>query len=120
MIEVIPGLPPNVAAFKATGKVTGKDYDEVINPLVEKIYKSHQKINYLLELDTPLSNYSFEAWFKDALLGFIYFTEWKKIAIVSNLKSIKNFTNVFGKLIPGCTKGFSMDELQDAKNWVSQ
>lgn len=119
MIEVIPGLPPNVAAFKATGKVTGKDYDEVINPTVEKIYKSHGKINYLLDIDTPLSNYSAEAWFKDALLGFVYFTEWKKIAIVSGPKEIKKFTNVFGKLIPGCTKGFLKNELEDAKQWVS-
>lgn len=120
MIEVIPGLPAKVAAFKATGNVTGKDYDEIINPLVDKIYKSEGKVNYLLVLDTPLSNYSLEAWIKDALLGFVYFTEWRKIAIVSYLRSIKNFTNIFGKLIPGCTKGFSMDELQDAKTWVSE
>ena len=113
------GLPSHVAAFSAKGKISGKDYDEIINPAVEKIYKSKGKINYLLVLDTPLSNYSMEAWFKDALLGFVYFTEWRKIAIVSDMKGIRNFTHVFGKLIPGCTKGFSMNELEDAKNWIS-
>lgn len=119
MIETIPGLPPYVAAFNATGKITGKDYDEVINPLVSKIYKEHGKINYLLVLNTPLNNYNLEAWFKDALLGFVYFTEWKKIGIVSSQKNIKSFTDVFGKLIPGYTKGFMMEDLDAAKEWIS-
>ncbi|HEY5368562.1 MAG TPA: STAS/SEC14 domain-containing protein [Hanamia sp.] len=118
MIEVIPGFPPNVAAFNATGKITGQDYDEIINPLVEKIYKESGKINYLLVINTPLENYNFEAWFKDALLGFVYFTEWRKIAIVSNNRRIKNFTNVFGKFIPGGSKGFLMEELDAAKEWI--
>lgn len=120
MIETISGFPPYVAAFNATGKITGKDYDEIINPLVSKIYKQHGKINYLLVLNTSLGNYSLEAWLKDALLGFVYFTEWKKIGIVSNQKSIKDLTNLFGKLLPGTTKGFLMEDLDEAKLWVAE
>jgi hypothetical protein len=99
MIEVIPGFPPNVAAFNATGKITGQDYDEII-------------------INTPLENYNLEAWLKDAILGFVYFTEWKKIGIVSEKRSIRNFTNLFGILIPGCSKGFLMEELDAAKEWI--
>lgn len=119
MIEVIPGFPPNVAAFNATGKITGRDYDEIINPLVKKIYDECGKINYLLVIKTSLENYNFEAWLKDAILGFVYFTEWKKIGIVSNKRSIKNFTDIFGKLLPGCTKGFMMEDLNTAKEWIA-
>ncbi|MEO6894034.1 MAG: STAS/SEC14 domain-containing protein [Ginsengibacter sp.] len=119
MIETIPGFPPYVAAFNATGKITGKDYDEIINPLVGKIYEQHGKVNYLLVLNTSLNNYSLEAWLKDALLGFVYFTEWKKIAIVSTQKNVKDFTNIFGKLIPGTTKGFMMEDLDVAKEWIA-
>ncbi|MEO8822919.1 MAG: STAS/SEC14 domain-containing protein [Ginsengibacter sp.] len=120
MIETIPGFPPYVAAFNATGKITGKDYDEIINPLVSKIYKQNGKINYLLVISTSLGNYNLEAWFKDALLGFVYFTEWNKIAIVSTRKSVKDFTDIFGKLIPGTTKGFMMEDLEAAKEWIAQ
>jgi hypothetical protein len=119
MIETIPGFPPYVAAFNATGKITGKDYDEVINPLVSKIYKEFGKINYLLVLNTPLNNYNAEAWFKDAVLGFVYFTEWKKIGIVSPHKRIKRFTDIFGKLIPGHTKGFMMEDIDAAKELIT-
>ena len=120
MIETISDLPGHVAAFKATGRITGKDYDEMINPIVSKIYKEYGKINYLLVLDTSLNNYSLEAYLKDALLGFVYFTEWKKIGIVSSKRSIKDFTDIFGKLIPGSTKGFMMNELEEAKRWIAE
>lgn len=120
MIEVIPGFPPNVAAFSATGKITGQDYDEIINPLVKKIYYECGKINFLLVIKTSLENYSLEAWLKDAILGFVYFTEWKKIGIVSDKRSIKNFTNIFGKLVPGCAKGFMMADLDIAKEWITK
>ena len=70
MIEVMKGLPPHVAPFIANGKITQDDYDHIINPMVDKIYKEFGKINYLLLLNTNLNNYSAGAWIKDALLGF--------------------------------------------------
>lgn len=120
MIEIIQGLPSNVAAFNATGKITGKDYDEIINPFVKNIYQEFGKIHYLLVLNTSLDQYDIEAWLKDAILGFVYFTEWKKIGIVSNKRSVINFTNVFGKLLPGSTRGFMMEDLDIAKKWIAE
>ena len=120
MIEIINGLPPKVAAFRATGTITENDYINIINPLVEKVYKEFGKINYLLVLNTPLKNYTAGAWIKDALLGFIYFTDWNKIAIVSEKKSIKDFTDFFGKLVPGTSRGFMMEDLGMAEKWVSE
>ncbi|HEY5463886.1 MAG TPA: STAS/SEC14 domain-containing protein [Hanamia sp.] len=120
MIEIIPGLPPNVAAFYANGKITGQDYDQIINPLVKKIYIDFVKINYLLVINTSLSDYSLGAWMKDAILGFVYFTEWKKIGIVSSKRSIINFTDIFGKFLPGSTKGFLMEDIEIAKKWISE
>ena len=120
MIEIIHGLPGYVAAFKANGTITEDDYINTINPLCDKIYKEFGKINYLLVINTSLNNYSIGAWIKDALLGFVYFTDWRKIAIVSEKKSIKDFTDFFGKLIPGKTKGFMMQDLGLAEKWVSE
>lgn len=120
MIEVISGMPPFVAPFKAHDKITRNDYEEIINPLVEKIYREYGKINYLLVIETDLGNYTVGAWIKDALLGFVYFTEWRKIAIVSERKGVKTFTNIFGKLVPGQTRGFMMSELDKAKKWISE
>lgn len=119
MIEILK-LPSHVAAFRAWGKVTGKDYDYIINPKVEQVYKQFNQINYFLLLDTPISHYSTEAWIKDVVLGFVYFTQWNKIAIVSDKQKVKDFTNFFGKLIPGKTIGFMRNDLEKAIHWVSQ
>ncbi len=120
MIEIIPGLPKNVAAFQATGKITANDYKTTINPLVKKIAKDSGTINYLLVLNTSLRNYTFGAWTKDAFLGLRYFPKWNKLGIVSDKTSIKKFTDLFGKFLPSVTKGFLMEEEQIARQWISE
>jgi SpoIIAA-like len=119
MIEVIPGLPPHVTAFRAIGVINRNDYYKTINPLVKKVASAYGKINYMLVIQTPLKNYTLGAWIEDATLGLRYITKWKKIAIVSEKEGIVNFTNTFGKLNPGETKGFKMEDLGLAEKWIS-
>ena len=120
MIEIIQGLPSDVAAFNATGKITADDYNKTINPLVKRIRQQSGEIKYMLVLNTPLSNYTIGAWIKDGLLGLRYFTRWSKIAIVAKEESIVNFTNFFGKLLPAATKGFLMKDINSASQWISE
>ena len=120
MIEIIQGLPADVAAFKATGKVTTDDYNTTINPFVKKIYQQSGKIKYMLVLNTSLTNYTIGAWIKDGLLGLKYFTSWSKIAIVTKEKGIVDFTNFFGKLLPALTRGFLMEDIDAARLWISR
>ena len=119
MIEVIHGLPPYVTAFRATGVVTGDDYNKIINPRVKSVVTAFGKINYLLVLNTSLKNYTTGAWIEDALLGIRYFARWKKIAIVTEKDAIKKFTDTFGKLIPPQTRGFKMEDIGIANRWIS-
>ena len=119
MIEVITGLPAHLTGFRAVGKITSDDYQKIIYPLADSVAKAFGKINYLLVIETPLSNYTAGAWIDDALLGLKHFTKWRRIAIVSEVDGIKKFTNIFGKLVPGEAKGFKMEELPQAKVWVS-
>ncbi|MEO6220353.1 MAG: STAS/SEC14 domain-containing protein [Ginsengibacter sp.] len=119
MIEVITGLPSYVTGFRAMGKVSSDDYQKVIYPVVDSVAKVFGKINYLLVIETSLLNYSAGAWIDDAYLGIKYFTKWHKMAIVSEKDGIKKFTDVFGKLIPGETRGFKLEDLPLAKKWIS-
>ena len=119
MIEVIHGMPAYVTAFRATGTVTREDYHKTINPLVKSVVKAFNEVNYMLVLNTALRNYTTGAWIEDALLGVRYFTKWKKLAIVTEKNGIKRFTDIFGKLIPPQTKGFKMEDLSIAKQWIS-
>jgi hypothetical protein len=119
MIELLTGFPPHVAAFKATGKITMKDYDDLIMPEVDRIAKALGKVSFMLVLDTDVSNYSLGAWVEDAMLGIKHISHWKKVAIVSQQEAIKKITDLFGHVLPGEYKGFKMEDLEQAKTWIA-
>jgi hypothetical protein len=120
MIEIINDLPPHVIGFCATGKVTKEDYETILMPAVDKQSKLFKKINFLLLIDTDITNYTLGAWMDDALVGLKHFTHWHKVAIVSHYDSIKKITNIFGHLAPGQYKGFKTDEMEAARKWVAE
>ena len=120
MIEIINELPENVVGFRATGKVTKDDYEKILMPAVDAQAKKFNKINFLLWVDTDVSNYTFGAWVDDALVGLQHLTHWHKVAIVSHSDAIKKITNFFGHLVPGKYKGFQDSEIETAKTWVAE
>lgn len=120
MIQILNDLPEHVIGFRASGKVTKEDYDKILMPAVYEQSKKFNKINFLLWLDTDISNYTFGAWVDDALVGLKHFTHWHKVAIVSHYRVIKRITNIFGHLVPGTYKGFQIVELDEAKKWVGE
>jgi hypothetical protein len=120
MIEVLDGFPPNVAAFKASGQVTKQDYDTVVMPKVDAMVKKHHKINFLLDLETDVGNFTMGAWVNDALVGLKHLTDFKKVAIISHQENVKKVTNIMGHFVPGTYKGFTAEELEEAKKWVSE
>ncbi|MGI8950395.1 MAG: STAS/SEC14 domain-containing protein [Chitinophagaceae bacterium] len=120
MIEIIKDMPVHVAAFRASGKVTKQDYENILMPAVDNLAKAHKKINFLLLLETDVGNYSLGAWVDDVLVGLKHFTKWNRIAIVSHQDAIKKITDIFGHLVPGEYKGFKTGDIASAKNWVSE
>lgn len=119
MIQIIKS-PANVAAFRALGEVTKKDYEEVVVPAVEKLVNTNDELNFLLELDTDLSNYTMGAWFEDVMLGLKNLGKWHRAAIVTDSDKIINFTNAFSYIAPGEYKGFKKEELDVALLWVGE
>jgi SpoIIAA-like len=119
MISIIKDAPPNVAAFRATGEVAKADYDNIVIPTIDALVKKQDSINFLLVLDTSLSNFTIAALLKDLAVGIKHFTKWHKMAIVSESGAINTFTDLFSYIAPGESKGFTHAELEEATKWVS-
>ncbi|MEO6228883.1 MAG: STAS/SEC14 domain-containing protein [Ferruginibacter sp.] len=119
MLSIMSDLPPHVVGIRATGAVTKQDFDEVLKPALDALVKRTGKINYLLLLETNVSNFTLGAWIDDFALGLKHYTHWNRIAIVTNEKLVENFSDAFNFLVPGQSKGFTLGELVDAKEWVS-
>src|SRR5690606_28052779 len=118
MVEIITGLPEGMVGFRATGEVDKKDYTTIIEPAVDELEERTGKINFLLLLDTDISNYTPGAAFRDFLLGLKHFTKWHKMAIVSDQEGVNKFTDIISVVIPGEAKGFTKNQLEEAKAWL--
>lgn len=119
MITTIPQTPDNVAAFRATGEITKEDYENCIYPQVKAKINQFQELNFLLLIETEISDFSFGALLDDAALGIKHLTKWNRVAIVTDQVGIKNFTEIFGVLVPGEYETFPIDDLENALFWCA-
>jgi len=113
-------LPPHVVGIHAIGEVTDDDYEQVLMPLLDEMVRRQGEINYILILETNVSNFTMAAWWRDLNLMLKHFTQWKKIAVVTDQKGVEWFSDVFRFFIPGKSRGFSLDKLDEAVQWVSE
>lgn len=119
MLSKIQNLPDYVFGVKASGEVTADDLKSTLLPGLEALTDKYKEIYYLLVLETKVENFTAGAWVQDMVAGLKHLTAWKKMAIVTDQKSVENFTDAFSYVTPGEAKGFSLDEMEEAIAWVS-
>lgn len=117
MITIMHEAPENVAAFRATGEITKEDFDNIVIPFVKTKVDQYNELNYLLFLDTDLSNFTFGAWIQDIFLGLKNLAKWNRAAIVTDKEGVQNFTDIFSVLMPGEFKSFPKEDLANALFW---
>jgi hypothetical protein len=119
MLSKIQNLPDHVFGVRASGEVTADDLKSTLLPGLEALTDKYKEIYYILVLETKVENFTAGAWYQDMVAGLKHLTAWKKMAIVTDQKSVENFTDAFSYVTPGEAKGFSLDELEEAITWVS-
>ena len=120
MLQFIKDLEPHVVGIHAIGEVTKEDMETVLMPRIDELVQRQGEINYLLVLETDVKNFTVGAWWEDLKVGLKNFTKWNKIAVVSDQKGVEWFTDAFRFFIPGKSKGFSVDQLDEAVKWITE
>ncbi len=71
MLALIPGLPPTVVGFEADGKVTAKDYEDLVVPAFESAHGASPdgKVRVLCVIHDGVPDYTAGASWEDAKLG---------------------------------------------------
>ena len=118
MLTVIQNLPEHVFGVRAIREVTKDDLKDVLLPGLESLSERYKEI-YLLVLETDVQNFTAGAWIQDLIAGVKHFTDWKKMAIVTDQKAVEKFTDIFSYVSPGEAKGFELNDLQAAIDWLS-
>lgn len=119
MLQFINDLEPHVVGIHAIDEVSKEDVENVLMPRINELVEKQGEINYLLVLETDVQNWTSGAWWNDVKMGLKNFTKWNKIAVVTDQKGVQWFSDLFRFFVPGKSKGFALNELDDAVKWVS-
>ena len=120
MLQFINDLPEDIIGIHAIGDVTKEDIDGVLAPRINDLVSRQDKIKYLLILETDIQKFTIGALWDDFKLGLKNFTKWNRIAVVTDQKSVEWFTDAFRFVIPGKSKGFALNQLEEAVRWISE
>jgi len=120
MLKRIIDLPGNVLGIKASGSITASDYQSVLVPELEEKLKQFKKVRLLYELGDAFESYTSAAAWEDTKVGLKHFTQFERIAVVTDVNWIRNSMKVFGFAFPGEVRIFGNDDLQQAREWISE
>lgn len=120
MITKINNVPETLVAFRASGEITSDDFKNMVMPEVSKFTEKYQYLNYMLVVDTGLSNFSAGAWLNDMVLGLQELKNWHRAAIVIDNDAVDAATKVFNTVTIGEFKVFKHQELNEAITWASE
>jgi hypothetical protein len=119
MIEMLKGFPEGVVAAVAKGRVTRRDYDEVLIPAIEAAFGRRQKVRCYYELGREFFGMDAGAMWEDFRVGFGHLAGWERVAVVTDVDWIRLAMNAFRFLVPGETRIFSTGEAAEARRWIT-
>lgn len=119
MIELIEGMGSGVVGARAVGEVSADDYESTLIPAVQAALSENDKIRMLYVLGPEFEGYEAEAALDDARMGLSHWSDFERIAVVTDHAVYRTAIKGFGFLMPGEVKVFGVDEMDAAKNWVN-
>ena len=120
MIELIEGLPEQVVGIEAVGRVTSKDYEEVVGPAIERALVTHEKIRLLHVIGDRFTGQTAPALWEDTRLGLANLRSIERIAVVTDLQGLRALVKGGGWSLPCEVKLFSDAERAHAIDWITE
>jgi hypothetical protein len=122
MIERLHDMPPGTLGFRAAGEIKRKDYDEVLEPEINRAVEAGDGLRMLYVIET-LEEVEPAALWADAKLGLDlgvrHHKAWVRSAIVTDIDWMARAARLFAWMIPGEAQVFPLAELDRAKAWVA-
>lgn len=120
MLRIIDNLPDEVLGLEAVGKVTAEDYRSVLVPALETMLATHPKARLLYVLGPEFEGFSGGAAWQDTKVGMKHFTDFERVAVVTNSDWIEDMVGALGFVMPGEVETFDNDELDKARAWIAE
>jgi SpoIIAA-like len=118
MIEVMSESQGNMIGVKISGKITAREYEEVIIPRVEAILQEYGQARFMYVLDEGFQGAEAGAMWDDTKFGLKHRHDFEKLALVGGAKWMEWLTKMCAKFISGETKTFPLERLPEAWDWL--
>lgn len=120
MIEVTPGPGSATLEIKMSGRLTAQDYETVLTPAIQSALENNDKIRVLVQIGPNLEGFDAGALWSDAKMGLSHWRGFDRAAVVTDVDWIENSIKIFGFAMPCPTRVFDLDEIDDARRWLSE
>jgi SpoIIAA-like len=118
MFKFIEGLPEDVMAIAAVGKVTHEDYRDTLVPKAEAMM-AHGPIRFLYVIGKEFTGFELEALWDDAALGIKHWHDFSQIAVVTDHAWLRAAVSMFKPFFRGEFRLFALSEMPAAKAWIT-
>jgi hypothetical protein len=118
MFKIIEGLPWDVMAIEASGKITHEDYRDTLIPRAEAMMaKGPVRLLYVFGKD--FTGIEPEALWDDGVFGLKHWHDFSHIAVVTDHGWLSAVVNMFKPFFHGEVRVFRVAGLPAAKDWIT-
>ena len=117
MFKLIEGLPSDVLAIEATGKVSHEDYHNTLIPKAEAMM-TKGPIKMLYVIGKEFTGFELEALADDTVFGLKHWHDFSHIAVVTDQAWVRAMVSMFKPFFHGNVRLFRLSELSVAKDWI--
>jgi hypothetical protein len=118
MLTLLPGFAHDTVAVKASGLVSGKDYDDILVPAIEEKLTDHASVRLWYEFGADFRGFSVAALWDDAKLGLFHLGDFSRVAIIADDTLMKGMAHALSWMIPCPVKVFGLAEQEVARKWL--
>jgi hypothetical protein len=122
MIEPLDGMPPGTFGFRATGRVTGDEYRELLLPAMRAAAEA-EEVRMVFAVGPGFESFEPGALVQDTkaglALGLGHPKAWKRTALVTDVDWISRAFHMFAWMAPGEVMIRDLDGLEEAKAWAA-
>jgi hypothetical protein len=119
MFKFIEGLPPDVIAIEAIGKVTHEDYRNTLIPRAEAMM-AKGPIRMLYVIGKEFTGFELEALWDDGAFGIKHWHDFSHIAVATDHAWLSGMVSMFKPFFRGEVRLFRLSELLAAKDWITE
>lgn len=120
MLEIDRDTAGNVVSVRAHGRVTGRDYEEIMIPALEERIARFGKVRILYTIGRDFSGVTIGAMWSDARAIIKHLNAIERAAVITDVRWMINLTRLFAIILHYPIKAYGMEMSVEADAWIRE